>query len=390
MVKFISSDYILPAVGKPLKDGIVSVDSEGKIVGLFEKGNIDIPDDKIEKHEGIITPGFVNSHCHLELSHLHKKFPMHQGLIPFIERVIGERGFEDKVINQAMVDADKKMYENGIVAVGDVSNNNKSCQIKKNSAIYYHTFVEMLGFSPVGAADILNNGLKLKEEFGKNCSLVPHSAYSVSKELLKQIKKLCETTDNLITIHNQECDAENKFYRYKTGELVEFYKKLDQDISYFKPQARNSVQTVIPIMPDNQRILLVHNTYTSLKDIYFIRRFGRDVTWCFCPNANLYIENRLPKVEMFLNHSFSITLGTDSLASNDNLCVLSELKVISERFPAISLLTSLNWATINGAKFLGIDDKFGSIEPGKRPGLNLITNINNMTLTEDSKVVKLI
>jgi cytosine/adenosine deaminase-related metal-dependent hydrolase len=136
--------------------------------------------------------------------------------------------------------------------------------------------------------------------------------------------------------------------------------------------------------------MLVHNTYTSLKDIYFILRSGRAVTWCFCPNANLYIENRLPKIEMFQYHDFNITLGTDSLASNKNLCILSELKTLHSNFSSLALTDTIKWATINGAKFLGIDDKFGSIEKGKKPGLNLITNVNGLKLTPESEVQKLV
>jgi len=134
----------------------------------------------------------------------------------------------------------------------------------------------------------------------------------------------------------------------------------------------------------------VHNTYTSLKDIYFIRRFGREISWCFCPNANLYIEGRLPKIDLFLAHDFNITLGTDSLASNDGLSILEELKTLHRLQPNLSLLRTIHWATLNGAKFLGIDDKFGSIEPGKQPGLNLIQDTDNLKLTERSKVKRLI
>lgn len=136
--------------------------------------------------------------------------------------------------------------------------------------------------------------------------------------------------------------------------------------------------------------MLVHNTYTSLKDIYFILRSGRAVTWCFCPNANLYIENRLPKVEMFQFHDFNITIGTDSLASNKNLCILSELKTLHLNFPSLSLIETINWATINGALFLGIENTYGSIEKGKKPGLNLITDVNDLKISSNSKVKKLV
>jgi cytosine/adenosine deaminase-related metal-dependent hydrolase len=97
----------------------------------------------------------------------------------------------------------------------------------------------------------------------------------------------------------------------------------------------------------------------------------------------------LPKVEMFLLDDLNITLGTDSLASNDELSVLSELKTLHANFPALTLTKTIAWATLNGAKFLGIDDRFGSIEKGKKPGLNLITNVERLELTTNSKVKKI-
>ena len=136
--------------------------------------------------------------------------------------------------------------------------------------------------------------------------------------------------------------------------------------------------------------MLVHNTYSSLKDIYFILRSGRDITWCFCPNANLYIEDRLPKIEMFQYHDFNITIGTDSLASNKKLCILSELITLHANFPSLSFTETISWATLNGARFLGIEEQFGSIEKGKKPGLNLISNVNGLKLSANSKVQKLI
>lgn len=392
MVKNVSADYIFPVNSEPIKNGVVSVAADGEIIGLYSKDSADLKDQPVEHHKGIIVPGFVNAHCHLELSFLHRKIPTKKGLIPFVQSVMKEVATANpEQVQDAMIKADKEMFENGIVAVGDISNTAVSIALKRESPIYYHTFIELIGFVPEAAAEVFAKGKDLKKQFnGLPSSIVPHSPYSISKDLLKLIKKYCDTHENILSIHNQESEEENKLFRYKKGGFPEFFKSLKQDISFFKPQARNSIQTVIPLMPENCPVLLVHNTYTSLKDTYFIRRFGRQITWCFCPNANLYIEDRIPKIEMFLTHNFNITLGTDSLASNDELSMLSEIRVIQDRFPNIPFDRMLCWATLNGARFLGIDNKFGSIEVGKKPGLNLITNIIDFKLTPDSKVERLL
>ncbi|MGZ3819865.1 MAG: amidohydrolase family protein, partial [Mucilaginibacter sp.] len=311
-------------------------------------------------------------------------------LINFIKEIQTVRAADSAEILKAAEKADSEMYANGIVAVGDISNSNVSIPVKARSKIYYHTFVETFGFLPERAQDAFDKALSLLKEFKpQSSSITPHAPYSVSKELFKLIKKYCETDTNLVSIHNQESEDENKFYRYRLGGFLDLYEHLGIDISYFKSQARNSLQSIIPLLTNKQEILLVHNTCTNLKDIYFIKRFDRKIHYCFCPAANLYIENKLPKVELFVDQGFNLTLGTDSLASNTKLCILNEMHLLQEKFPSLSTARLISWATINGAKYLGIDDDKGTLEPGKTPGLNLITGLDGLKITADTKVKRL-
>jgi len=389
-MKSFKADYVYPICADPVKNGIVTVDDSGKIIS--------VTDDKapptqtpIETVSGIIVPGFINTHCHTELSHMKDKISAGGGLINFIKDILSFRSAEPGEILAAAQAADQQMYDNGIVAVGDISNNSITASIKAKSKLYYHTFIEILGFLPANAEELFNKALATAEEFKpQSTSITAHAPYSVSKELFKLIKQHCETGTNLLSIHNQECEDENKFYRYKLGGFIDLYKHLGVDIGYFRPQARNSLQSIIPLLTNRQKVLLVHNTCTNLKDIYFIKRFDRKVNWCFCPNANIYIEKRLPKIELFINQGLNITLGTDSLASNNKLCILSEMRTIQQHFPSIGIDTLLKWGTINGAQFLGIDDEKGTIEAGKTPGLNLITGMDGFKLTADTKVKKLV
>lgn len=386
------ADYVYTLQADPIKNGIVTVDDAGKVLSVTDD-KTKLPDDTtIETLSGVITPGFINTHCHTELSHLEGQIAPGNSLIPFIQDILGFRGkFEDTVITEAAERADKQMDDNGIVAVGDISNTAVTANLKASSNLYYHTFVEILGFVPSGAEVAFQGALATLDKFKPQpASITAHAPYTVSKELFKLIKKYSDTGTNLLSIHNQECEDENKFYRYKLGAFLDLYKHLNIDIDFFKPQARNSLQSIVPLLSNRQKVLLVHNTCTNLKDIYFIKRFDRKINWCFCPNANLYIEKRLPKIELFLNQDMNITLGTDSLASNTKLCILHEMQTIDKNFPSIGFDTLIKWATINGAEFLGIDDSKGSIEPGKTPGLNLLTGMDGTKLTPETKVTKLI
>lgn len=389
MRRYVSADYLLPISSAPIRNGVVVLDEKGQIIKVLTEDQVS-SGISVEEHRGIIVPGFINSHCHLELSHLQGHIRKKTGLIDFIGSVTRDTTHEQQVIDTAMKEADRAMQKAGIVAVGDIANTLTSRQVKLDSPIHYHTFSEVFNFNPEEAKETFRKGAELCEAFSPlSSSITPHAPYSVTKELFRYIRTFCDNGQNLISIHNQESEEENKLYRYKTGKFIYFYESLKKDISFFKAQARNSLRSILPLLPESQRILLVHNTYTSFKDNNFVDRYKRDVTWCLCPNANLYIEDRLPNIELFIRSRCPVVLGTDSLASNDKLCILSEIKTLLKNAPTLPFETSLEWATLNGAKYFGIDDVYGSLEPGKRPGINLLTHNKGLNITDATEVVKL-
>ena len=390
-MKSFRADYVFPVHADPIKNGVVTIDDHNRIISVSDIPPPEAKANEVEHLKGAICPGFVNTHCHLELSHLKDKLPQGKGLINFIKDIQAVRTADNAAILKAAEKADKEMYDNGIVAVGDISNSNVSIAVKSKSKIYYHTFVEAFSFIPGKAQETFDKALSLLSEFKQlSSSVTPHAPYSVSKDLFKLIKKYTDAHTNLLSIHNQESEDENKFYRYRLGGFLDLYEHFGIDISYFKSQARNSLQSILPLLSNKQDVLFVHNTCTNLKDIYFVKRFDRKVHFCFCPGANQYIENKLPKIDLFIDQGFNLTLGTDSLASNTKLCILNEMRLIQEKFPAISTAKLIEWGTVNGARYLGIDDEKGTLEAGKTPGLNLITDLDGLKITADTKVKRLI
>ncbi|RYZ47765.1 MAG: amidohydrolase, partial [Sphingobacteriales bacterium] len=123
--------------------------------------------------------------------------------------------------------------------------------------------------------------------------------------------------------------------------------------------------------------------FTDAADLDWIaeQRQGPELNWCLCPAANLYINNRLPQVDLFRDRGLQMVFGTDSLASNTDLDILAELKTLHRYFPGLTVETLLQWATINGARALGIEAEAGSFEAGKQPGIvwlqdTTATNVN--------------
>jgi len=146
-------------------------------------------------------------------------------------------------------------------------------------------------------------------------------------------------------------------------------------------------------LQDAKKIILVHNTFSREDDIKFAtsnQSWSEKIFFCFCVNANQYIENTMPPVELFRKHNCKIVLGTDSLASNHSLSILDEMKTISEHFPDIPFEELLQWSTINGAKALEIDKVAGSFTQGNIPGVILIENTEGMKLVKQSSVRRIL
>src|SRR5690606_27794180 len=381
-MRYISASIVIPVKGNFMRKGVVAIDKTGMIKGVYEEADPAVSSVKKELYDGVLIPGFVNAHCHIELSHMSGKTKKGTGLPRFLADVMKQREAKEKDILAKIEAADDTMYNNGIQAVGDHVNTEFSAKTKSNSRIKYHTFVEIMAMTKEDIQVRVDKARDIEFYFDANhASITPHAPYSCSKELFKTFRKLV-SEDNILSIHNQESDEENKLYRYKQGEFLDFYKEMGLNAESFKAQARNSIQSYLAHLPKNNPLILVHNTYMSLKDVDFIERLGRDVYFCVCPKSNLYIEGKLPKILNFVPNQSRMVVGTDSLASNDTLDILEELKVISSHSNQLDFLQILPWATINGAEALGLADQLGSIEVGKTPGLVLLEGMNNLRLTE--------
>lgn len=384
----ITADYIYTLEGEPINNGLILADDKGKIISVSKSHSFE--ESELEKYEGAIVPGFVNTHCHVELSHLHKQFNEGEGLVSFIKQVMANRNTDTHLQEKAAIKANELMWNNGIVAVGDICNTNITVKLKETSKIKYHNFIELIGIDSNKTEQVMKEGKLLKRQFTGPTSLTPHAPYTVSLSLLKELKLYSSLQDNIISLHNQESQEENYFYRYKTGEFVELYKHLGVDISDFKSRSKTSLAALLPVLPKKQKKLLVHNTFTSQNDIFLANRISQDIYWCFCPNANWFIERQFPNLKLFLQSKFKFTLGTDSLASNKTLCIFEEMKTVLHYFPKFTFDEVLKWATINGAEFLGFDKHIGTIKAGKTPGLNHISEFYDGSITPKSSLKKII
>jgi cytosine/adenosine deaminase-related metal-dependent hydrolase len=358
---------------------VIETSADGTVISVQDGPN---PDAVF--YEGILMPGFVNAHCHLELSHMKGAVPEHTGLIPFLKSIPKHRNdFSDEQKKAARHNAYRELVANGIVAVGDIANTTDTLDVRALDEMHFYTFIESIGFIEANAARSFGYAVQSYDAFAAQHSgskrlqqaIVPHAPYSVSPALFRLIDKHGEGV--IISIHNQESEEENKYYTAKQGNVQDLLHTLGIDDSLFQPSGRSSLQSYLDWLSPGHPFLFVHNTYTKREDVQYAHKKLKEVYWCLCPNANLYIEQRLPDIDMLISEGANICTGTDSLASNHQLCLLSELHSIKKHYPHISWETLLSWGTGNGAKALQLQDVIGTIAVGKKPGIVQVIDLED-------------
>ena len=363
-MRFLSADYLFTLTTNPIKNGVLQIDNSGKIIAVFNTRLEDFSD-KIEVYHGILCPGFINSHCHLELSHLKGMANNVKGFSEFISLVSKRDNFSQSEILGAIKNAEEEMLKNGIVAAGDICNTIDTLHQKKKKSLLYYNFIETFEVNNNRANQAIERSLNIRDMFRANnmqATITPHALYSVPPYLMSKILQISDENDTLFSIHNQETSQENELFSNKRGDFYNWLNNIGASPEIWNN--RDSSTNILKELGTKRKMLLIHNTYTNKLDI-------SNNYYCTCPKANLFIEGKLPDYSIF--NIDRLCVGTDSLASNDSLSIINELSVIQKNSD-FSLQTLLKIACKNGAKALGFKN-LGTFEVGKTPGVNLISNL---------------
>lgn len=388
-----SANYVFPVSGNPIRNGIVGVNEKGVIIEIIDPGNNPVELANTEFHNGVIIPGFVNTHCHSELSNLKGKTVKGGGMAEFVKQVKELRGKNTDAAENDVATALADIYRQGTSAVADICNSSISFDAKKTSPIRFYNFIEVLGLDPTQPETIWERAQILQliaEANGQNpVSIVPHSTYTLSKELWRLLKNEF-FNQKMLSIHFAESKDETEISSSKSGPLASVFTSWGLPINSLPSEA--PIDIVKTYIPKTANILFIHNTYLNKNELNELKQHFRNAYFCFCPQSNLHIENKLPCIPDFLSHDEYLTIGTDSYASSESLSMLEQMKIISANFPLVGFSQMLKWSTINGAKALGFENELGSIEVGKKPGLVLVSpfDFSNMNVLPSSKSKRLI
>lgn len=390
-----AANYIFPVNEAPIRNGIVETTDDGEIIKLIRQEDNFYEIHSTQFFNGVVVPGFINAHCHLELSHLKGLKPDKPGIAGFIEAVTTHRNDDGPNVREAITKALSEASNTGTVAIGDICNTTATLKFKTASGIQFYNFVELFGINPNAARSTFDNSIQVYNEFKrhypKNTSLTPHSTYSISEELWTLIANHIQAlATELVSIHYGESKAEYQFLLSGDGPLYDRYSKAS--IPFVPPIGLTPAEVIKKHIPATRKLMLIHNTFASTREIELLKTVYPDISLVTCPESNLLIEKSLPSLELLTMPGVNVCIGTDSLASSSSLSLLNQVMLILTNYPSLSFDSVIKWATLNGARALGMDDVFGTMEPGKKPGLLLITpfDFTKMRPTHESRIIRLI
>jgi aminodeoxyfutalosine deaminase len=355
--------WVVPVSGPAIRDGIVAVES-GRVAWV---GAADAPDrppaEERDLGPGVLLPGFVNAHCHLELSYLAGAVPGAGGFSDWVGKLVAQRvGESGDGLRSAADLAARAMVAAGTVAVGDISNRLAHLDLMAAAGLRAVVFHELIGWDPGRAQDVLSAAeaalRSLTPQAGIEVKLAAHAPYSVSPALFAALR----AHGGPACVHLAESPDEVRFLRTGDGPWVDFLASRGLDQVPFTAPGTSPVKYLDDLGVLHPRLLAVHCVQVDVEDARLLA--ARGVSVAVCPRSNRHIGVGTPPVPELLAAGVNVCVGTDSLASAPTLDVLADVRALHATFPQIAPATLIEMATRNGARALGLDD-LGTLEPGQ-------------------------
>jgi aminodeoxyfutalosine deaminase len=369
-VEWLTAGWVVPVSAPPVRRGVVAI-ADRRIVWTGTAEDADGPRGPVrDLGPGVLMPGLVNAHCHLELGHLAGRLDDARGFVPWVEALVGARGeAAPEVVEAATAEGIRALVASGTVAVGDVSNGLGHLPMLAGSSLAAAVvFYELLSWDPSKAEAVLQFAEARACEVAENLPghvqirLAAHAPHSVSAPLLRALAR----GGGPAAIHLAESGAETAFLAHGDGEWGGFLERRGLGHVAFNPAGLSPVAYVDGLGALHPRLVAAHCVQVDDADLRTLAQRG--VAVAVCPRSNRRLGVGLPNVPAMLAAGVALAVGTDSLASAPSLDLMDDVTLLHREFPDLDPAQLIRMATLGGARALGLAD-LGSIEPGKRAAL---------------------
>lgn len=376
-MRAVHADAIVTGDGPTLVDAAVVIDDRCEVHDVGPAAEV-LPRNggaRVERVRGVVMPGLVNAHTHVELSAMRGRVPGGSGFVPWVEHMIGMRAeLAPEEDAEAIEHAVKELDAACTAAVGEVTNSLAAVAPLARRGIVGCVFHEAFGVEREPLLRRIEAMPRIVEERvgswpSRDLSYAPapHTLYTTNPEGVRLLLRLARERGARTSLHLAEHAAERRFLESGDGPVAEWYAsrlKLRRDL--LECPARSPVALADDLGALGPNVLLVHLTDARPEELETVARRGAPVV--FCPRSNLHIETKLPPLLAARAAGLLPALGTDSLASNASLDVLAEARALADRFPTVPAEELLRMTTWAGARALGRSD-VGRIARGTRPGI---------------------
>lgn len=379
-MKILTANYVLPISGPPISGGAVAIEnSEIAAIGTLKDMQASFPDTEVEDfYEAAILPGFVNCHSHLEITSMRGSLDdVEHDFSSWLLKLNGLRaGLTNEDICAAAVAGAAEGVRAGVTCFGDIGRmGHAGVAALKQVGLRGIVFQET-EFSPdnrTADEDFIKLATKheVLREVGTDLvsvGLSPHSPYTIGSRLFELIAQYSILNRVPLSIHAAESTYETELLAHGTGLFRGFYDRVD--LEWESPHC-TPIEYLERLGVLSTQPLLAHCVRVSDTDIQRIASNGAKIA--HCPKSNAKFGHGYAPFEAFLDAGIDIGLGSDSVASNNVCDMLEESRyaALSARNRAgtkrfISAKEMLETATLGGAKALGLEDKIGTLEPGKQ------------------------
>lgn len=369
--QIISADWILPVTSSPINDGSICIVDQkiadfGPSKVIQRKYNLPVTGFE----NSVVVPGWVNAHCHLELSLLKDEISREGSFVDWIEHVIEARTHlndPERTIEQARRQLEH-IRQTGTVLVADITNGELLSTELQVDGIERIINFEILGFQSDKAEQIYIEAFNNRQKSNPAANIVPHAPYSVSSKL---IKKMFDR-NSVFSIHTAESCSEVEFIKSGSGPFKDLLINRKVWDESWQGSRLSPVKYLNELEVLNDNTLLVHAVQIDADDISILKR--QNVNVCLCPRSNHQLKVGQAPVDLLVANRVNTCIGTDSLASNEDLDMNNEIKFLFEHSNLKNPAEIIRIATINGARALQRDDRLGSIEIGKQAKFNIFSS----------------
>lgn len=375
--------WIIPVTSPVIENGAVVI-CRGRIINFGKATDIlrNFSGHVKDHGESVIFPSLINTHTHLELAFLKNKLPQGRGFVEWVRKIVDilseDMSYENKTFKkEAVYNAVSEQLSNMTEVIGDISNQPLIHEVISENMDWPLAGVCFKEIISPGPPDFTTAGLikSIQAEERENTPCNPnivygfsaHAPYSVSSEALKIIKDTDRTLGLPFSIHTSESPEEREFMEHGRGPMCDFLSEKRGENAAKQSPGRSSVRFLEDLKILDKETICVHCVHLDQEEMELLA--VRGATACLCPGSNRFIGTGTPPASALFKAGVNVALGTDSHASNPYLSIPVEMSILAEMAPDIDPELIFRAATINGAKALGIDSHYGSIETGKRAAL---------------------